>query len=79
MKYYCEKCRRLYDTIAEVENCEDKHRDEEARQAVLAKEREHRLKETNEAIERANKLRLAYIRDYSVSNSIFDILDEIIY
>lgn len=86
MKYCCETCGKIFDTVQECEGCESKHKEEFERKERLKNEKLTRKKEVEEAYNKYVELRKKYNEDYNNKkepkdiNGIFnDILRDIIF
>ena len=86
MKYCCETCGKIFDTVQECEDCENKHREEFERKERLKNEKLTRKKEVEEAYNKYAELIKKYNEDYNNQkepkdiNGIFnDILRDIIF
>lgn len=84
MKFYSEILKRFYDTAEDCVAAEVKDKKEKdaaaEKEAKLKAEKDARLKEVNKALEKAEKLLKAYIKDYgnfsmSVNNPLIDFLN----
>lgn len=76
MKFYSEDLKKFFDTADECQKAEDKAKAERtavaAKEAKLKAEKEARLKELSKAMEKAEKLLKAYVKDYGDHSSPVD-------
>lgn len=84
MKYYCEKCGKVFDSEDKCLECENKHIEEEQRKNKLKEEKSQRWNEVQLAYKNASDLLEKYYNDYGESHnskmhtsplSLFDIFD----
>lgn len=64
MKYYCDECGTLYDTIEEVTACEKKHADEKKKAEEIANRKTERWAEVCKAKAEYETLQREYMKDY---------------
>ena len=64
MKYYCEECKKFYDTEREAIECESKHLEAKRTAEEKAAQKDARWKEVYEAKEKYMELYNNFMRDY---------------
>lgn len=87
MKFYSEELKKFFDTAEDCQGAEDQAKAEReaaaARKAKLKEEKTNRKKEVENAINKANELVAAYIKDYgsysiSVENPFWNFVEPIL-
>ena len=89
MKYYSETCKKMYDSVEELETAEKEFNEKHEKELALKEERKARAQEVEEAYKKYLELKAKFIEDYKAYHmtlttkdlpdlskvSIFDLFD----
>jgi len=64
MKYYSEKCKRMYDSVEDLATAEKEFDDKAAKELALREERKVRAQEVTDKYKEYLELREKFIKDY---------------